>query len=107
MSQIFKNNIPAQILFEFLYDICDKTDTHYIFDNNAYKRGILDTKIKNFCDSIISYYHTAKQYYVTREINYNKICTVIRQICKSNSIHFTTKILYNKSKYHIQYHIYF
>ena len=72
MSQIFKNNISTTILFDFLGNICDKTDTHYIFDINAYKRGILNGNIKHFCDSIVNSYHIAKQYYVSREMNYIK-----------------------------------
>lgn len=107
MSQIFKNIIPMHILYDFLNDICDKTDEYYIFDNNAYKRAILEERIKGFCHSVVNYYHIAKQYYVTRDMNYIKFCTVIRQICKSNSINFTTKILYVKSTYHIPYYIYF
>lgn len=107
MSQIFKNIIPMHILYDFLNDICDKTDEYYIFDINAYKRGALDNKITDFCNSIIINYHIAKQYYVTRNMSYTRFCTVLRQICKSNSINFTTKILYVKSKYHIPYYIYF
>ena len=107
MSQIFKNNIPSDILFTFLMKICEKTDSYYIFDNNAYKRGILEENISLFCESIKDYYHISKQHYINRELNYIKFCTVIRQICKSNSIKYNTKIVYNRSKYHIPYHIYF
>ena len=107
MSQIFKNNIPAHILFEYLDIICDKTHSHYIFNNNAYKRGLLEDRAKNFYDSIIGYYHIAKKYYITRNMNYTKFCTILRQICKANSIKFTTTIIYDKSKYHTPYQIYF
>ena len=107
MSQIFKNIIPSDILFTFLMEICEKKDCYYIFDNNAYKRSILEDKITPFCESIKDYYHISKRHYITRELNYIKFCTVIRQICKLNSIKYNTKILYNKSKYHIPYYIYF
>ena len=107
MSQIFKQCVPTNVLFDYLNDTCDKNDSYYIFDNNAYKRGILEEKNQAFCDSIKDHYHNAKQYYVTRDMNYIKFCTILRQICKSNSIQFTTKIVYSQSKYHIPYHIYF
>ena len=107
MSQIFKNIIPSDILFTFLMETCDKADSYYIFDNNAYKRGILEGKVLSFCELIKEYYHISKQHDVTRDLNYIKFCTIIRQICKLNSIKYNTKIVYNRSKYHIPYHIYF
>lgn len=107
MSQIFKQLVPINILFDFLDSVCDKTEKYYIFDNNAYKRGLLEEKIGLFCNTIIDYYYNSKKYYVNREMNYIKFCTVIRQICKLNIINYHTKIIYSKSKYHIPYYIYF
>ncbi len=107
MSQIFKNIAPLNILFNFLESVCVKTDTYYIFDNNAYKKAIIDKQIESFCSNILQYYHKSKQYYINRDITYIKFCTVIRQICKLHSVKFNTKIVYSKSKYNIPYHIYF
>jgi len=107
MSQIFKHSVPKNILFDFLDSVCDKTEKYYVFDNNAYKRSVLEEKISLFCNTIIDYYYNSKKYYVNREMNYIKFCTVIRQICKLNIVNYHTKIIYSKSKYHIPYYIYF
>jgi hypothetical protein len=107
MSQIFKQLVPINILFDFLDDVCDKTEKYYIFDNNAYKRALLEERISLFCNALVDYYYNSKKYYVNREMNYIKFCTVIRQICKLNIVNYHTKIVYSKSKYHIPYYIYF
>ena len=107
MSQTFKNTIPKSILFCLLENICDKHEKYYIFDMVAYKKGIYMNTIPLFCEEIKAYYHDSKQVYVDRKISYSRLCTIIRQICNSNSIMFTTKILYSKSKFNIPYFIYF
>lgn len=106
MSQTFKNIVDKHILFEFLESICDKTDKYYIFNMASYKRAELNNSIQIFIDNIKPYYHKAKLFYIERQLNYSRLCTIIRQICKSNSIIFSTKIIYSKSKYNIPYYIY-
>lgn len=107
MSQIFKENMDKNLLFNFLEQICDKTDKYYVFDLNAYKRSQILDLTSAFCQSIKKYYYDSKKYYVERILDYNKLSTIIRQICNFNSILFSTKIVYSKSKYSIPYHIYF
>jgi hypothetical protein len=107
MTQIFKKIINKDILFIFLEQICDKNNTFYTFDNNAYKRADLLNSISNFIDIIKPYYHNSKLFYIDRKHTYSSICTIIRQICKVHSITYTKKIVYSKSKYNIPYHIYF
>lgn len=107
MSQTFKNIVDKSILFDFLEKVCDKTDKYYIFNMVAYKRGELNNNIEPFIDNIKPFYHKAKLFYINRKLNYSRVCTIIRQICKLNSIMFSTKIIYSKSKYNIPYYIYF
>ena len=38
--QIFKKNIPNEILFELLDSICLKNEKHYTFNTDSFKRGI-------------------------------------------------------------------
>ena len=77
--------------------------------NNSKKKNKL-AKLKNylneFIENIKPNYHISKQYYLTRKLNYSKFITIIRQICKSNEIPYTSEITYNKSSYEIQYYIY-
>ena len=39
-------------------------------------------------------------------MNYKNFLTILRQVCSSLSIKYSSKILYNKSKYNINYNIY-
>lgn len=106
--QIFKSKIPTEILIHFLENIsCLKNKNYYLFNNDAFKKGLFNDKIQEFIESIKSFYHFSKQKYVDGEMNYKKMATILRQICKYNNITYTSKIKYEKSAYEIQYFIYF
>ncbi len=107
LKQIFRENIPVQNLFELLEKVCLKTDKYYLIDNNAYKRMIFNEYHTNFFEFILPYYQESKKFYVTRKCTYNSFVNIIRQICKSCGVMFTSKIKYNESKYNIDYFIYF
>ena len=106
LKQMFKNQVPNQILFELLEQVCIKTNKYYLFDMNAYRKLIFHDLYNQFAASIIDYYHMSKQFYLTRKLTYNSMTNIIRQICKCNSIMFTFDIKYNKSEYNIDYFIY-
>lgn len=106
-KQIFKYPIPAEPLFELLDKICTKEDNTYIFNNNAYKKGIFDNNIPPFLEECKPYYHASKQKYVEKKMTYTGFTTVLRQICNFNNIKYTTKIRYEKSTYEIVYYICF
>jgi hypothetical protein len=106
-SQIFKKIIPKEILFELLEQICFKTDKHYLFDLNAYRKLMFYDLYISFCEKLKDYYHCSKRIYIERKMSYNAFTTIIRQICKSTNIMYTSQIKYNESKYNINYFIYF
>ena len=106
-AQIFKNNIPNDILFNLLDSICIKNEKYYIFNTESFKKGMFNDSISKFVTLCIPYYHLSKRKYLERKITYNSIITILRQICKFNKITYTSKILYDKSKYCIVYYIYF
>jgi hypothetical protein len=106
MSQIFKENIPTEILSEFLKTYCIENKNYYILENIAYKKALFNKKIQPFLDSIQKYYYKSKLNYVQRKMNYKNFTTIIRQICKFKHIPFTSKIFYSKSNYEIKYYIY-
>lgn len=106
-SQIFKSPVPNSKLFGLLELIAVKTDKKYIFNKNAYKKGLIDNKIQEFIDECKQYYYVSKQKYIERKITYNSIATILRQICNFNKIIYTSQIKYIKSNYDIEYHIYF
>jgi hypothetical protein len=100
-SQLFKENIPNILFYEFIETICIKNNEYFILDKNSFKLALLKNNLKPFCDDIKKYYHSSKQYYVTRELNYNKFITMIRQICNINNIKYFKKITYFKSRYEL------
>ena len=51
------------------------------------------------------HYHENKEYYIERELNYNKFLTVIRHLSKLYDFVYKKNIKYNNSSYDIEYHI--
>jgi hypothetical protein len=106
-SQIFKKNIPPEILFALLEKICLKKDKYYLIDMNAYRKLLFYELNSDFCNSIKEYYFSGKQFYLERKMTYNSFTNIVRQICKNANIMYTSQIKYNESKYNIDYFIYF
>jgi hypothetical protein len=107
MSQIFKEKVNKTILYELLDQICIlKNDTKYIFDNSCYKKANMLNLLEPFIEKIELYYHLSKKYYVERKLSYKMLATIIRQICRSNNIHYKQEIIYRKSTYEIVYTIF-
>lgn len=106
-KQIFKSDVPNHILFVFLDKFCLKTEKYYLIDMNAYRKMLFYSYYEEFCQELKEYYHLSKQFYLERKMTYNSFTTILRQICKHNSVMFTSQIKYNESKYNIDYLIYF
>tara|TARA_Y100000768_G_scaffold206226_1_gene155410 strand:+ start:5649 stop:5993 length:345 start_codon:yes stop_codon:yes gene_type:complete len=104
-SQLFKNQIPSNILFKFLEKHSYNDGKFYVFTKTSYKQAIYHNSIAHFCEELIHYYHKSKQYYVQRKMSYSKLITIIRQLCKANNISYTSRIIYRESDYEIQYYI--
>ena len=49
-SQLFKETIPIDILFDFLYKVCEKEHSYYKFNSDAYKRANLDNTLITFLE---------------------------------------------------------
>ena len=105
-GQIFKNNIPTELLFELLDSICLKNEKHYLLNIDTFKKGDFKEIIQKFFENCNQYYHLSKRKYLDRKLTYNSFTTVIRQICNSNKITYTSQIKYDKSTYNIIYYIY-
>ena len=106
MSQLFKNTVDNHLLYSFLKEICNINDKDYfLIDNASFKRSILLEKLQPFLDTIKDYYHISKQFYIARSNKYTSFLTVLRQICKSKCIAYTSKIHYERSNYEIIYYI--
>lgn len=112
-TQIFKNNVPNEILYDFLDKIYSfKNDKYYTIDILSYKKGIYTNEndqsndISDFLEQVKPYYHLSKQFYIDRPMTFPRLTTIIRQICKANDIQFASQIKYDKSKYNLIYYVY-
>jgi len=106
-TQIFKKNVPNELLFTLLDSICVKDEKHYLVNNESFKRGIFQESIPKFLTECNKYYHISKKKYLEKKLTYNSFTTVLRQICNFNNITYTSQIKYDKSNYDIIYSIYF
>ena len=106
-TQIFKNQVPNNILFELLDKICLKNEKHYIFNSISFKKGLYNEEIQTFLKTCIPYYHLSKRKYLEKKLSYNSFATILRQICNYNKITYTSQIKYDKSTYEIVYYIYY
>ncbi len=105
-SQIFKNKIPTNILYELLNKLCIKTEKYYVFNMNSFKKGIYSNDIQEFINVCMPYYHISKRKYLDKKMTYKSFITIIRQICNHNFITYTSQIKYDHSAYEIVYNIY-
>lgn len=105
-SQLFKTEIPSDILYDFLKEFADYKSTYYLFSNVSFQKAKYHCAIEAFCNKIKPYYYKSKEKYIIRKMNYNNFTTIIRQICKANLITYTSKVKYEKSSYDIEHYIY-
>jgi len=106
-TQIFKNQIPNNVLFELLDKICLKNEKHYTFNMVSFKKGTYNEEIQKFINFCTPFYHLSKRKYLERKLCHNSFTTILRQICNFNNIKYTSEIKYDKSKYDIVYYIYY
>jgi hypothetical protein len=105
-SQLFKQKIPIDLFYNYIKILSHEEDKFYLISDISFKQAKYHNILQKFCDDILPYYYISKQFYVKRDLNYNKFITIIRQICNSLNIKYASKIKYNKSLYDISYYIY-
>jgi hypothetical protein len=106
-TQIFKKNVPNEIIFSLLEKICLKHDNYYILNIDSFKKGMYKEIIQTFIRNCYDYYHISKRKYLDTKLTFNSFTTIIRQICNFNKIAYTSQIKYDKSSYIIVYYIHF
>lgn len=106
LCQIFKREIPHNILFDLLEKICLKSDKYYIIDVAAYNKLLFLDLTKTFIDALTEYYFLSKRFYLEREFTYSSFTNIVRQICKHKNIKIESEIKYSHSKYYINFFIY-
>ena len=107
MSQIFKKKIFRPKIIAFLKEFClEEKKNQLIFSPISYKEAEENKEIEIILEFLREYYHKSKQFYLNRTMTYKNFLTILRQVCNNLCIPYTSKILYNKSKYNITYIIY-
>lgn len=107
-NRVFKQPIPSDHIFELLNKISTiDSQTHiYVVNINTYKRGITNSALNDFIELHSSYYKPANIRFITNMTqSYNKFIIALRQMCKSNNIHYTSDIIYSGSTYYTTYYI--
>ena len=105
-NQLFKTPVPVNLLWDFLQDNFEDKDTYFVVNKFLYKKTDYNKKISTFTDAIKEYYYLSKRKYIDRVMTYNFFLTVIRQLCNAHKITYTSKLVYDKSSYEIEYNIY-
>jgi hypothetical protein len=96
---------------EYFYSILDKicllkNDKFYIINNDAFKKMKFLDLYQEFIDNLKPFYKASKQHYLTRPPKYTGFLTLLRHVCKSNELIYSSKIKYDKSQYEIIYYVY-
>ena len=105
-DQLFCRPIDLPMLRRFFDKISQEKNGSYLIDYNTYKKMLFNNLKSEFCELLKPYYHKSKHYYLERDMNYNAFTTIIRQVCKFNSIKITSRVRYIESLYTIEYTIF-
>jgi hypothetical protein len=70
-TQIFKNNVPNELLFNLLDSVCLKNEKHYTFNGESFKRGIYKELIQKFIGECVPYYYLSKRKYLEKKLTFN------------------------------------
>jgi hypothetical protein len=106
-NQLFKYEVPINILWDFLKNNFIEKDAYFIINKFSYKKTEYNNNIVTFTSTLKEYYYVSKRKYVERNMTYNHFLTIIRQLCNLHNIKFDTKLIYDKSSYELEYFIYF
>lgn len=91
MCRIFYEPVDIDIVYDILERCCIKTDKHYTFNQLAYKQMVFLQLLDGFLQQITPFYRENKREYVTREMNFVNFLTILKQICNSNGVPFSSR----------------
>ena len=105
-DQVFCKSIDLEILYGFFDKITYKKNDTYLIDYNAYKKLVFHNLQTELCEQLKPYYYKSKHYYLERDLTYNSFTTIIRQVCKFNSIKIVPRVRYIESLYMNEYTVF-
>ena len=104
-TNYFSEPIPPLILLSLLNELCFVNNRCFVIDMPTYQKGIHKGLIQKFMNDCNPYYLPSKKFYTTNELTYKSFLTVVRHICKINSITYSHRIHYSHSIYQVVYNI--
>ena len=108
LEKIFKSKVPLEILYRILDAYCVKKSNHYVIDETFYRQMRYHVDIyQEWIKEIRNYYHESKRFYAEREISYNNLVTMIRQVCKTHQIVFKKEKCYRNCTCENAYELYY
>ena len=105
-DQLFCRPIDIPMLRRFFDKISQDKNGSYLIDYNAYKKMLFHDLQYVFREQLKPYYHKSKHFYLDRELTYKSFATILRQVCKYNSIKITSRVRYIESIYTNEYTIF-
>ena len=102
---VFCKEIPLDVLWTFLEDVCVHEDTYFFIDKNMFAKMIFERKHLQFLDSLRYYYFKSKHHYLSYDMTYNSFVTIVRQICNYHNCSYLKRKKYNHSDYTMCYFI--
>ena len=117
--KLLKTSVPNELFYDFIKNISHKmpNSDFFLIDLFAYKKATYfedaiagdgtpsQSLLQQFCEDLMPHYCKDKQFFLTRKMSYNNLNTILRQICRHNSIECRSERKYDKSKTHIVYYI--
>ena len=115
--KLMKTAVPNELFYDFVKKIAHKmpNSNYFLIDLFAYKKATYydeeqavlheSSLLHKFCQDLMPYYYKDKQFFLTRKMSYNNLNTILRQVCRHNSIECKSERKYDKSKTHIVYYI--
>ena len=102
---VFSKEIPLDVLWTFLEDVCAPQENYYFIDKNMFAKMIFERRHISFLNCLKSYYFKSKHHYLADDITYNSFVTVLRQICNYHKQKYLIRKVYNHSNYTMCYFI--
>ena len=60
-NQLFKKNVPINVIWDFLEENFEDKDTHFIINKFLYKKTDYNKNLTKFTDSLKEYYNNSKK----------------------------------------------
>lgn len=106
MRQVFRVEPIYEFLQVILDKFCIKEKNYYVVDYVTYKKIVFHKYQEIWLAGLLEHYYKSKQFYITRQFNFQSFITIIRQLCKFFGIEYDYMYDKNQSYHHLKYRLY-